>query len=95
MGFMKFVGKTIADQATQVVSGASEAVINTVGNVAKATTNKVLDVSSEVSKHKGQKELENIQNVQEKLTKLKSMLDAGILTQEEFDAKKTDILSKM
>jgi hypothetical protein len=31
----------------------------------------------------------------EKLTKLKSMLDMGILTQEEFDAKKTDILSKM
>ena len=31
----------------------------------------------------------------EKLTKLKSMLDMGILTQEEFDAKKADILSKM
>lgn len=31
----------------------------------------------------------------EKLTKLKSMLDMGILTQAEFDAKKTDILSKM
>jgi hypothetical protein len=31
----------------------------------------------------------------EKLTKLKSMLDMGVLTQEEFDAKKADILSKM
>ncbi len=31
----------------------------------------------------------------EKLTKLKSMLDMGILTQEEFDAKKADILAKM
>jgi hypothetical protein len=31
----------------------------------------------------------------EKLTKLKSMLDMGILTQDEFDAKKADILSKM
>ena len=31
----------------------------------------------------------------EKLTKLKSMLDMGILTQAEFDAKKADILSKM
>jgi hypothetical protein len=31
----------------------------------------------------------------EKLTKLKSMLDMGVLTQAEFDAKKADILSKM
>lgn len=31
----------------------------------------------------------------EKLTKLKSMLDAGILTQTEFDAKKADILSRL
>jgi hypothetical protein len=31
----------------------------------------------------------------EKLTKLKSMLDAGILTQAEFDAKKVEILSKI
>lgn len=31
----------------------------------------------------------------EKLTKLKSMLDMGILTKAEFDAKKADILSKM
>ena len=31
----------------------------------------------------------------EKLTKLKSMLDMGILTQAEFDAKRADILSKM
>ena len=31
----------------------------------------------------------------EKLTKLKSMLDMGILNQAEFDAKKADILSKM
>jgi hypothetical protein len=31
----------------------------------------------------------------EKLTKLKSMLDAGILTQAEFDTKKAEILSKI
>lgn len=31
----------------------------------------------------------------EKLTKLKAMLDNGILTQAEFEAKKADILSKM
>jgi hypothetical protein len=31
----------------------------------------------------------------EKLTKLKSMLDMGVLTQAEFDAKKADILAKM
>jgi len=31
----------------------------------------------------------------EKLTKLKTMLDNGILTQEEFDTAKKDILSKM
>lgn len=31
----------------------------------------------------------------EKLTKLKTMLDNGFITQEEYDIKKTDILSKM
>ena len=31
----------------------------------------------------------------EQLTKLASLRDAGILTQEEFDAKKADILSRM
>lgn len=31
----------------------------------------------------------------EKLTKLKSLLDMGIITQADFDAKKSDILSKM
>jgi hypothetical protein len=36
-----------------------------------------------------------VEDPMEKLTKLKSMLDAGILTQEEFDAKKADILAKM
>jgi hypothetical protein len=36
-----------------------------------------------------------VEDPMEKLTKLKSMLDMGILTQEEFDAKKADILSKM
>lgn len=36
-----------------------------------------------------------VEDPMEKLTKLKSMLDIGILTQEEFDAKKADILSKM
>jgi membrane protease subunit (stomatin/prohibitin family) len=30
-----------------------------------------------------------------KLGKLKQMLDAGLITQEEYDAKKTDILSQM
>jgi hypothetical protein len=36
-----------------------------------------------------------VEDPMEKLTKLKSMLDMGILTQQEFDAKKADILSKM
>lgn len=31
----------------------------------------------------------------EKLTKLKSLLDAGVINQEEFDTKKSDILAKM
>ena len=36
-----------------------------------------------------------VEDPMEKLTKLKSMLDMGILTQAEFDAKKADILSKI
>ena len=36
-----------------------------------------------------------VEDPMEKLTKLKSMLDMGILTQAEFDTKKADILSKM
>ncbi len=36
-----------------------------------------------------------VEDPMEKLTKLKMMLDNGILTQAEFDAKKADILSKM
>jgi hypothetical protein len=37
----------------------------------------------------------NAEDPMEKLTKLKSMLDMGILTQAEFDAKKADVLSRM
>ena len=36
-----------------------------------------------------------VEDPMEKLTKLKMMLDNGILTQAEFDTKKADILSKM
>jgi hypothetical protein len=36
-----------------------------------------------------------VEGPMEKLTKLKSMLDMGILTQAEFDIKKADILSRM
>jgi hypothetical protein len=36
-----------------------------------------------------------IEDHMEKLTKLKAMVDNGVLTQAEFDAKKTDILSKI
>jgi len=36
-----------------------------------------------------------VEDPMEKLTKLKSMLDMGILTQAEFDIKKADILSRM
>lgn len=45
--------------------------------------------------HQPQATVAPVEDPMEKLTKLKSMLDMGILTQAEFDAKKTDILSKM
>jgi hypothetical protein len=45
--------------------------------------------------HQSQAPVEQSQDPMEKLTKLKSMLDMGILSQEEFDAKKSDILLKM
>ena len=45
--------------------------------------------------HQPQATAAPVEDPMEKLTKLKSMLDMGILTQEEFDAKKADILSKM
>ncbi len=45
--------------------------------------------------HQPQATAAPVEDPMEKLTKLKSMLDMGILTQEEFDAKKVDILSKM
>ena len=45
--------------------------------------------------HQPQATAAPVEDPMEKLTKLKSMLDMGILTQAEFDAKKADILSKM
>jgi hypothetical protein len=45
--------------------------------------------------HQPQATAAPVEDPMEKLTKLKSMLDMGILTQAEFDTKKTDILSKM
>ena len=45
--------------------------------------------------HQPQATAAPVEDTMEKLTKLKSMLDLGVLTQEEFDAKKADILSKM
>jgi len=45
--------------------------------------------------HQPQATAAPVEDPMEKLTKLKSMLDLGVLTQEEFDAKKADILSKM
>ena len=45
--------------------------------------------------HQPQATATPVEDPMEKLTKLKSMLDMGILTQSEFDAKKADILSKM
>ena len=45
--------------------------------------------------HQPQATATPVEDPMEKLTKLKSMLDMGILTQAEFDAKKADILSKM
>ena len=45
--------------------------------------------------HQPQATAAPVEDPMEKLTKLKSMLDMGILTQAEFDAKKADILSEM
>ena len=45
--------------------------------------------------HQPQATAAPVEDPLEKLTKFKSMLDMGILTQAEFDAKKADILSKM
>ncbi|WP_439506232.1 PH domain-containing protein [Sediminibacterium sp.] len=45
--------------------------------------------------HQPQATAAPVEDPMEKLSKLKSMLDMGILTQAEFDAKKADILSKM
>ena len=45
--------------------------------------------------HQPQATAAPVEDPMEKLTKLKSMLDMGILTQAEFEAKKADILSKM
>jgi len=45
--------------------------------------------------HQPQATAAPVEDPMEKLTKLKSMLDLGVLTQAEFDAKKADILSKM
>ena len=45
--------------------------------------------------HQPQATAAPVEDPMEKLTKLKMMLDNGILTQAEFDAKKADILSKM
>ena len=45
--------------------------------------------------HQPQATTAPVEDPMEKLTKLKMMLDNGILTQAEFDTKKADILSKM
>ncbi|MFT4804182.1 MAG: hypothetical protein ACI9DK_003064 [Vicingaceae bacterium] len=47
------------------------------------------------SSHQPQATAAPVEDPIEKLTKLKSMLDMGILTQAEFDAKRADILAKI
>ena len=62
---------------------------NAFGNMANQTFKAVYDNQSQKeSADQGEDEFE-------KLSKLKKMLDAGLINQDEYDAKKTEILSKM
>ncbi|MBS1538453.1 MAG: SHOCT domain-containing protein [Bacteroidetes bacterium] len=95
MGISKFIGKKISQSATELISGVTEVIIGTAGDIAQNATTKVMNVGTEI--HKSQIEKANMSSRmhEDTLIKLKSMLDSDILTQEEFAAKKVEVLSKM
>ena len=92
---MSFVGKKVAESVTDVATGAADVVIGAVGDVAKTATTKVLDVGNEIDKNKIESRKQKSQMAEEKLVKLKSLFDSGILSQQEFESKKSEIISEL
>lgn len=92
---MKFIGKKITESATSLISGAADVVIGAAGDIAQTATSKIMNVGTEIHKNQLEKATMSTQMHEEKLTKLKSMFDAGIITQEEFTVNKSEILLKM
>lgn len=82
---LKFFGKKAAEAVTNLASGAASAVIGAVSETAKTAAGSVMSIRSEVSNKK------NLL-VEEKLSHLKKLYDAGLINDAEYQAKKTDIL---
>jgi uncharacterized protein YbcV (DUF1398 family) len=95
MGIAKFIGKILAESATNVVTGAADVVLGAAGDIAHSATTKVLNVGNEMHKSKIEKSNMNTQMAEEKLHKLKSLYDAGVLNQAEFESKKLEVLAIM
>lgn len=91
---MKFVGKTIAGAAVNMASGAADIIVDSVGLVAKNATKSALDVGNIVGDNRTEKRKQRTQNAEEKLVKLKSLFDSGILNQQEYETKKASIIDE-
>ena len=100
------VGATTGKRSSTVINVQSEATIYLKTHMGKRTEtiigtteilaflDKILDEAEQDTEKKSLPETNNTSSTADELLKLKSLLDAGILTQDEFDAEKKKILSK-
>jgi hypothetical protein len=95
MGITNFIGKQIAQSATSLITGATDVIVGTAGGIAETATSKIIDVSNIIHKSKVEKSSLNMKSAEEKLIKLKSLFDSGILNQNEFEDEKAKILKDM
>ena len=80
-GETRVVQSTNGGQIWRIVSAIKQAIIDgNVGNAQATTTGQMMPSSD---------------NYTQKLTSLKGLLDSGVLSQQEYEAKKTEILSRI
>ncbi len=94
MKFIKFIGRTIASVTTDLISGVAEDVVEAAGVIAQNATTKVMNLSTEIQKGISEKDGIKSKTYEEKLLKLKTLFDSGIITQEEFENEKAIVLGK-
>ncbi len=94
MKLKNFFGKKAVESGSNFVSGLAESVVDIAGDVAHNATTKVMDITAEIHKGKIVNATLDTQMHEEKLLKLKSLFEKGLLNQTEYESEKADVLSK-